>query len=226
MTNEKRIKHPSMGMVRAARISGGHGRLIGSGIKHQHYVKLEVFEAEQMRSYHGNQFYSSNKPLIEVHLSSVQFAELIANMNSSGVPCTLHRVNGELREPPPELETETETIQKEFKDDILKTTKSIREALLKCREIISSKKQPRKGDLKEIDSRLYEALQMLQDNIPFLNECFTENVEKIILDGKAEIESYFLSKVISLGIEALNDKIEKGEMGITSPINMIERKGE
>lgn len=200
--------HESYGMIQLTRISGSPSPLFGSSIKHSNTIRLRVKEAELDRHLNRNWYYG-RKDIVEIEMSYSQFVDAISNMSTEGVPCTILYVNGERREPCP-FQDVRETFVDEFQkdiDDLLKksaTAAKLAEEKLKASGPISKKERL------EIASILYKIEQDLRSNLNFVLSSFNKQTEATVKEAKGEIESFFSSKIHSLGSKALVDSLEKG----------------
>ena len=192
-------------MLRIGRASGGARKLFGSDIKHNNTICLEISEAEYIRHINSEWYHPKNK-IIEIELSPVQFAEAITNMNTSGIPCTIREKSNERVDKCPELPNKKEVFRSEFDNDIKNIQNTISKLANNVEKLINSKKTFTKADKDEILNGLYKIKQELNSNVPYMVECFDEQIEKSVLHSKAEIEAYIQNKVMTLGMEALREQ--------------------
>lgn len=171
---------------------------------HESFVRLQIGKGERIHSLGYDKFYGSMRgDFIEVNLSSAQFAELITTMNiGMGVPCTIHRVNGEKIPPPPEEPTEQEHVQLDFKRDMEKLAKDLSVVQAEVRQICE-KKNLTQQDRKQIMLAVGRLVTQIGSNIPFVMESFTEATEKVVQHAKTEIDSFVTSCAMSEGMKVL-----------------------
>ena len=185
---------------------GNPGRLFGSPFSgHDNFVRLQIGSAERIREkgtverYYG----SMRGDFIEVHLSAGQFAELITTMNSGmGTPCTIHRINNQPVEPPPEEPAEMERVRSDFKHkakELAKKMTSNREEVRQLMEKKALSQQDRKDILRAIDSLIME----VGSNMPFMLQLFAESTEKVVQHAKAEVDAFLASSITAKKLEAL-----------------------
>ena len=199
-----RFEDKSYGMIDVSRGSvGGAGkRLFGSDIKHNNIITLTISQGACDRGLNTDWFHGKEQ-LIKIELSPVQFAEAITNMNTSGVPCTITRFNGEMIDPVPELINKKEVFREEFSKDVKEVSDIIGKLSDEINDILSSKKAMTKSDKESIQSGLRRINQQLNSNIPYLADCFDEQIEKSVSHSKAEVEAYVQNKINTLGLKAL-----------------------
>ena len=89
-----RFTHPAFGMARISNPSGGDGVFFGSEVRAQHFVSLEITEADMVRDL-ARSWYFPRGELIRIDMTQVQWAELVASGGRSGVPVTIRWVRGE-----------------------------------------------------------------------------------------------------------------------------------
>lgn len=199
--------HESYGMVGLSRCTGGSRRLFGSSIRnHGHFISLEVRQAKRMHDLSRDWYASDGRvPLIEVHLSAAQFAELITTMNiGDGVPCTIRYLGTEKMEDPPDVSTETEKVQTGFKEHTEELAQKMDGFLADMRTLFE-KKSVGKRDREEALKQIGLFIQEVRSNMPFVLESFEEATEKVVTTAKAEVEAFTTHAVQVVGLEAIAD---------------------
>ena len=207
------FEHPAYGMISISQVQG-NGVLVGSAVKHGHFVSLEISTAEKHKdNYHEH--WMSRDTICTVYLSHAQLAEMLFATNSSGVPCTLKYIQGDkdYRPAPPFVSP-----LKENSDNLHAV---LRETLNRAAEMAMEVEAITKGgNLKKADrDRIgFLALKIHQDinsNIHYAMQCVDEKTEKVVAHAKAEIESFVNMTFKNAGIEHF-----KSEM------NLLEDKSE
>lgn len=193
--------HPAFGLVGISHISGT-ATLVGSAVRHQHFVALTIYEAKKHKdSYKENWF--ATRQLCEINLSHAQLAEMLFNSNrGDGVPCTIVRCIGDStsRRPDPPFESPF----KEGTDD-LKT--ALHDTFAYAKELAVEAEKLAKGGLNKKAERerlAFLAMKIAQDiesNLVFASKCMDEKMEKTVAHAKAEIESFVNLKFQNIGIE-------------------------
>lgn len=198
------IKHPSFGMLEITRTHGGNQHLFGSSIKHDHSIQLRISEAVLRRDLNCDRVYPE-RSLIEVNMSAVQFAEAITSLNSSGTPCTITWKDGNVVEATPFI-PQRELFEREFTES-MESLADRTAALSEAARALLSSSTPLK--MSEKASILHEIKMIHQDisaNIPFVRDQFNVQMNKTVLDAKAEVEAFIDTKIRSLGITALKEE--------------------
>lgn len=223
---EYKETHPSYGMIRFSRVSGGNENLYGSSIRHQNYIELNVYRGERIRNLNTDWYHSQPKPLIQLKLSANQFAELIANMNcGSGVPCTLEWVNGERMPDCPERHKRQE-VQQELDADL----KALGEKAAQLERRFDELLKPgtiKKSDVAELKSLVSAVITEIRHNIPFAHECFDEACDKTVTEAKAEIDAAFTNLVVRMGLDRLGERMAEfvGIDRAPEPITLEHKNG-
>lgn len=196
--------HPSYGVARFSRVSGDRGQLYGSKINSSNTVELTI-STSKCRQDLGRDWYYDQDQIINVTFTQTQFAELLTNMNASGVPCTINYREAlghiEFAEMPHELEyikDEIQAKQVEQKGKLHALQKEANGLLTKT------------GTLKKADKeRLIEINRLIvnlsDSSLPFYAKSAEETIEKATQEAKAEIEAFNLHAVTTLGLKALED---------------------
>lgn len=209
MKNKK--SHPSFGKICLSRINGGGMNLFGSDIKHDNAMRIEIKTATLERSYQSD-FIASDKSIVEVYLSPVQFAELLTSMSGDGIPCTIKRREGKYIEQF-DFESKQDIVKSEF-NERLETIKDKTSDSIKKAEELLTKKTINKSDRQEILNILNFISTELNLNLQFVRDSFNEEINRMILEGKSEVEAHILNRIVTHGKKALG--IEDNN------INMIE----
>lgn len=183
-----RYDHPAFGCVSVGHPHGTGRGLFMSNVKHNRTVSLRIATASMRRGL-GSEEHTEEKQIVEVELSPVQWADLLAgNFTGSGVPCTLRWVQGETP-PPIDMETvldrhaaESRALMRKLAADVDNLTKTLRASLTSAK--VSKKKQ---------DEILAPAVRLEQDlraNLPFAQDQFARSLEDVASEAKALIEAY------------------------------------
>lgn len=185
-------RHPSFGMIQVCRWQGGtKNRLFQTNVDVQAGISIRISRAELRRDL-SMDFLHPYGSIVEVNLSPAQFSDLLVNMNTIGVPCTISMY----REGPnkvvcpvyPEnFDNELNRIEEEFKEAIrkLEISSPEDEALLKeIADRLPKKEQARLfGLISNIRARV-------KGHIPFLRDQFEESISRTMTQAKNEFASY------------------------------------
>lgn len=196
--------HPSYGQASFHRVTGSRGKLYGSKIDSNNTVELTI-STSQCRQDLGRDWYYDQDEIVQVIFTQTQFAELLTNMNASGVPCTISYREAlgliEFAEMPRELEYIKDEIQrkKDTQKDELSSLQAEAITLL-----------TKKGTLKKSEKdRLLRINQLIvnlsSSSLPFYAKSAEETIEKATQEAKAEIEAFNLHAITTLGLKALED---------------------
>ena len=87
-------QHPSYGMIDISQFTSTGTTFFGSDIVDNGGISITISTADVDRKLNDN-WYHSDEQLIRISMSRSQWVDAITtSMNTSGVPCTLERVNG------------------------------------------------------------------------------------------------------------------------------------
>ena len=200
-----RYEHPSYGQIRIARQSGGNNVLYGSRLKHNHVISIEINRSVMDRYlYHDTHFQDGRLPLIEVHMSHVQFAEMLTNMNTQGIPCTIHSFNGDHLDAPDQIENLVEAFEEDLDDNMQEIRDLVEKAQLKTNEMMKGK-TVKKCDLDEIRNLFHHLSMGVSGNLHFMRESFVKSMEDGVQRAKAEFDAHVLHVAQETGIKALKE---------------------
>jgi hypothetical protein len=213
MDDETTSAHPSYGMIAASRVSG-QASLFGVDYPQGHFITLTISTGEVSRSLGTEWFYGRNE-VVQVAMSEVQWARMIASMNTSGIPCTLQRARGEdgkyqrIESPPAHMADAV--IQKaEVASVGVKIASQLDNAAAALAEMMQPNAKISKAKLSELQNLMRSARQNLECNLPFYVKQAQEAVEKATEQGKAEVSAYADHVVAELGKTALEKQLSEG----------------
>lgn len=192
------------GVVRLSRISigGGGMDLFGSKIPVNTAISLEISEAEEGKSFGSASIHGKFRPLIEVTLTPNQFSEMLTTMNvGAGVPCTLRHVEGKEVEPF-EKTTNARKISEAFLKEILG---ELDEKIVAIQKTAGSLKIPKKAK-EDLEHQIDVLRHHFSSNIPFVDKVFKEEMDKVVVEAKADVDALVTHTVTQLGLESLKGK--------------------
>lgn len=208
MKNLQEQKHPSYGLLRFSRISGGNERLFGSSIKHRDKIMMEVFHGSVLKDEDlGTQNYYQNELILRAEMSYSQFAEAISAMNvGNGVPITLFMTEKNDHIEPCPFEYTTEEFRKYCKNHINSTYEDANKLIAETKEVFNQDRI-KKADKEKILDMLNRLALNIGANMDYVASVFTDYMDDVVKQAKGEIEAFAENKIRSFGIEALNEKI-------------------
>lgn len=206
MKDEKRFKHESYAIINASRVTTSGMKLFGSDIKNHSFIKLTISSAVLSRHLNKD-WYHPEGGITEVYLTAIQWAEMLTNMNTQGVPCTLHYSEKkgvvEYKEPESSIEFSFNNAQ----EKIIENEAS--EYLHELREMIDKSKLGKKAK-EEMDHLIGIIDGRQKDAAKFYLDSFKRSAMKIVSESKAEIEANRLYVIDQLGQTKLNEIKEAG----------------
>jgi hypothetical protein len=209
----EKLEHPSFGMVSLHALSGS-GPLFGVDYPTGHSLTLEIFRCQMERSPYATRYYE-REPIIKIEFSEVQWARLVASMNSSGVPCTIRRRQEGpyvgIEEPPQHM---TDSVK--MKEGVTERAEAIAENFTHVRKLVDEALAgtPTKAKLKEIAEWLQQTQQAIDKDMPYLTQVMTEQVDDMMNSAKAEIDAHVQFSLAELGKQALGDQIRRGGVSL------------
>ena len=189
---DKEEKHPSYGVARFSRITGGSSNFFGTVIKPVHYIQLEIFRGiKQVCSTGGEENFidDSRIPLITVRMTSAEFAELITTMNmGSGIPVTLDDIGGERIEDCPPQSSPLDIVTNKAGEGVTDTSNYIKDTI---NEVIKDLRDGKLGkkSVEEVIRKLEIIPGRLESNTTFYKKQIVEVGEKVTVQVRSEIEN-------------------------------------
>jgi hypothetical protein len=197
--------HPSYGRAVFHRTSGSDRPLYGSDLKHGNTIQFTL-ESSSCRQDLGRNWFGGGDMIAEVEFSQIQFAELLTNMNTEGVPCTIRyradmgRINfAEMSKAIDYVEDKIDKLVNSQASDLKRTKAEIDEIL------------ERKGTMKKADKDRVQKLSSIlvglsQRSLPFYADSAIEIIGRSKAEAKASIEAHQQHLITTLGVAALQDK--------------------
>lgn len=215
--------HPAFGQISASRISrGGKVSLYGAASSH-HPTSISITICRSQRNHDlSRDWFLGREKIIEVEMTSLQFADMLTHMNmGSGVPCTIRHIQREqVPYIPEDDDTEVGRIREGFEKDMRKIVSE--ERVTKAREELSKileKKAIGKSDRKQIAWIIDKLFQDLGSNVPFVLNQFCEAAEKVQSEVKKELASFVSMAVEKAGIKALSNMTGEEQQNLLKESN-------
>ena len=197
----KRYEHPSYGMMSITRYCGGNGNFFGNDLPMVGSGGIEIVlkEATLERDANGLHCdsFSPGKLKFRVKMSHLQFAELITNMNTTGVPVTITNIGTERLDDPPIL-NKREVFDEEAEVVVSKTKQRANDIIAKVQNLFESKKSLTKKDKEEILRELNQLRMATFDHLPFMQKMFNEQMNKSVVSAKANIAAFIEQRRLAL----------------------------
>lgn len=190
------IQHPTFGMVGLSRNQARGVTLVGSTLPHDNFISLTIHTAKLSDDLQHN-FYS-DKQLIQVWLSPIQFSEMLTNMNrGDGVPCTIASHNGKSMGDAPPMNSKQALIHEDFKGICKEIAAKVNAAMEVAAEI------KHVGVRKQVLHELEMLAQEIRSDLPYLEQQFTSATQQTINDAKGAIEAAMTHAIAIAGRKAL-----------------------
>ncbi len=223
MLDDKETKHPSFAQLSFNRVTCGGGvgmELYGSDIKHNTVIKMELKSSTKRRGL-NHDWYFGEKLIAEVTMSQNQFSELITSMNmGDGIPVTLNFKEGSGRIEAPTFDSKIDTHEEEFKNMTKRVGEELTELKATMEKMLSGSGTIKKVDREEMLARIFRVEQNITSNMPYVENCFKESMDKTVVDAKNTIESWYQHRVTTEGLKAL-----AAEDGVKAPELIESDKG-
>lgn len=197
----KRYEHPSYGMMSITRYCGGDGNFFGNDLPMEGSggIEIELKEATLERNANGLHcdFFNPGRLKFKVRMSHLQFAELITNMNTTGVPVTITNIGIERLDDPPIL-NKREVFDDEAEEVVSKTKQRANDIIAKVQNLFETKKSLTKKDKEEILRGLNQLKMATFDHLPFMQKMFDEQMNKSVVSAKANIAAFIEKRRLEL----------------------------
>ena len=202
-------EHPSYGLISVHRQQSSGTKLFGSAIEHNNLISISINQAEHKRSI-SNNWYHSTKHLINITMSPVQFAEMLTNSNTQGIPCTIgYTAEDGIIGEPPTINT-GEMFREEFHKKMHNFAITLEQSLEHAEKLLGDKntKPLKKSEKKEILDSISNLVMQIKSNLPFTATQFKEQMDKVVVEAKADFEATIESKIRALGVEGFKAELK------------------
>lgn len=193
-----------MGVIRWGRLQcGAPQALFASEVRTDHPIYLEIHRAAVYRDLCDMTVMPDAKPYITVELTPVQWAEfLTAGNNGEGVPCTITRVDGKRMSP-----VEPRNLAKEYETDLNVAFNKFSSGLQRIEDelqtAIDSGKPLSKTRMQELKRSLCNVRNNSVSTVEFVRDRFKEDMAKVVMKAKAEVNAYAERQLIGKGVQCL-----------------------
>lgn len=204
--------HPSYGQLEITRhTSNVNIHLYGSSIGCQNTITMKIKKSRRCYDNFVERYSAETDGYIEIEMSPSQFSEAITNMNcGSGIPVTIRNLMGRHIPYSEEIQMR-ERAERQLKGRFKQVSNRIKEEHAKLMQLLKQKGPLKATERSELLSAFEMFLQEIGENLPYLNECINETVDKSIMQAKVEIESYYTTKIQQLGLLKLDELIEESK---------------
>lgn len=203
-------KHPAFGMVSVNRLKSTGTTLFASDLKHNEIIELRFYGGEtQEIDGQIHHMRDHQKPHFGIQMSPAQWATMITSFGlGTGVPCTMTmRQEGELVDLPRILPVETtrQRFDRQIRESTEREIQKIRECQSRLAEMVGKGKAG-KRELEELNSSLKSAVENLPVNLAYSTTLVQEAMDKIVSDGKAELEATAFGMATKLGAKQMQKR--------------------
>jgi hypothetical protein len=194
---------------------------------HPTSISISISRSQRDHDLSSDWFFGSRDEIIEVEMTSLQFADMLTHMNiGDGVPCTIRHIQREqVPYIPEEDDTEVGRIRESFKKSMKEITSE--ERVTKAKEELSKileKKAISKSDRRQIAWLIEKLFQDFGSNVPFVLNQFCDAAEKVQSEVKNELASFASMAVEKTGIKALSNMTGEEQQNLLKESNEDENE--
>ena len=202
------------GMISVHRTNSTGTHLVGSDIEHQQFITLKISTANYERTLKNDWFFP-DRNLIEVSMSLSQWAEFISSPNTSGVPCTLERIQGKCLFEDEEVPfvDKIKLHDDEYKRHWANNVKELKTLIANLSDSFENK-ESRKTQ-RELIHQLEILIKNFIPNEKFAINEFEEHIEKRVNQAKTEISNY-LARFLQDNSQQLSVRLTQNLLGVST----------
>lgn len=202
------------GMISVHRTNSTGTHLVGSDIEHQQFITLKISTANYERNLKNDWFFP-DRNLIEISMSLSQWAEFISSPNTSGVPCTLERIQGKCLFEDEEVPfvDKIKLHDDEYKRHWANNVKELKTLIANLSDSFENK-ESRKTQ-RELIRQLEILIKNFIPNEKFAINEFEEHIEKRVNQAKTEISNY-LARFLQDNSQQLSVRLTQNLLGVST----------
>ena len=202
------------GMISVHRTNSTGTHLVGSDIEHQQFITLKISTANYERNLKNDWFFP-DRNLIEISMSLSQWAEFISSPNTSGVPCTLERIQGKCLFEDEEVPfvDKIKLHDDEYKRHWANNVKELKTLIANLSDSFENK-ESRKTQ-RELIHQLEILIKNFIPNEKFAINEFEEHIEKRVNQAKTEISNY-LARFLQDNSQQLSVRLTQNLLGVST----------
>ena len=202
------------GMISVHRTNSTGTHLVGSDIEHQQFITLKISTANYERTLKNDWFFP-DRNLIEISMSLSQWAEFISSPNTSGVPCTLERIQGKCLFEDEEVPfvDKIKLHDDEYKRHWANNVKELKTLIANLSDSFENK-ESRKTQ-RELIRQLEILIKNFIPNEKFAINEFEEHIEKRVNQAKTEISNY-LARFLQDNSQQLSVRLTQNLLGVST----------
>ncbi|MDR3436402.1 hypothetical protein [Telmatospirillum sp.] len=206
-----RDEHPSYGIIQLSKISSTGTPLVGSPLLHHSVVGIKISTAFKGHEYGHDNFYAEDL-LLEINMSEHQWATFVSSFGvGGGTPVTLDcrpAPGYTLQHVSPPPATSPRGAHTADVSQALTKAKAAIDTLNGLMSSLAAKPvaKVKKADIENLHNAVTQVNNWLTGNLPFVQQCFEEAMEKTIASAKAEVAGFTTNMIVQAGLEHLGAK--------------------
>ena len=206
--------HPAFGVIRLNNSHGGGVTLLGSDLKHNDYITLEIAPAELHRSYGENHVFGTRIPIIKVAITHANFIALSQSVgNSQGVPVTIHHAPSTLNKDVvvfPDIDPLDSSLEMS-KDELEHQLKHhVDNALKALSELTEAVKAKRTGKaLLELVNTAENQISLLPSNLSSSISFAKDVMDKTAHEAETNARASIQMRITEIGIKSIEGDTTK-----------------
>lgn len=196
--------HSSYGMIKVGRHMGNFNDLFGSEVNNSSAICINISEAELTQDL-GDNWYHATNTICEAYLSPTQYAEMISNPNTEGVPCTLRYTESKGHIVYKPHATQVEYSLQKVKDIADNMQNTLSKYQNRAKEILSQKGGLKATDKKELLNLFMSFDREMRDGLPFYTKQVKDNAERMVAEARIDAEAFVTQVHTKIGSKLLEN---------------------
>lgn len=206
--NKKIEQHPSFGIIRASRVSGGKGHFFGSEVLNYSFIEITISHAQTNENLFGREVGEQGiwptDHVATIRMTNNQFAEMITSLNIGiGTPCTITRIDGkeveqkDIKDSSTAMDRANDELVRMYAERIGNNIESLQNAL----SLLENNARVNKDIKQSVEKSIRGILSILTNGDNFLLSEFKDVLEKSKQKVMTEIDASVGTRLQELGMQ-------------------------
>lgn len=178
---KKQYNDPNIGVLRINRVNTTGRRLVGSAVKANNYITIDLFQGKAESSLLDKEHIYPQKLIAEIAMTPMQWGEFVSSFTlGSGSPCTIDILNGKQVKQSYKSEAVDDFYEEKTTEVLKETSEKFNNAMSDAIDILQNKKSITKKDRQDIISAYNTLSNLMADSLPFLKKQMVVDMESHI----------------------------------------------
>lgn len=178
---EKQYNDSNIGVLRINRVNTTGRRLVGSAVKANNYITIDLFQGKAESSLLDKEHIYPQNLIAKIAMTPMQWGEFVSSFTlGSGSPCTIDILNGKHVKQSYKSEAVDDFYEEKTTEMLKETSEKFKNAMSDAIDILQHKKSITKKDRQDIILAYNTLSNLMADSLPFLKKQMVVDMESHI----------------------------------------------